>query len=89
MVIRTDVQAANRHPDYWFDDGSVIVKVSDDYTSTVLFRIHASLLRRHTKRVLEPTSEDGWDVPIVPIPPALGVHVQDFTALLAHLYHDM
>jgi len=72
----------------WFDDGSVIVRAPDGQTNTVLFRIHERLLCRHSKRVLERQVEDGWDVPTLTIPSALGVHVTDFIALLAFLYHD-
>jgi len=83
---------AHRHPIYWFDDGSVIVKASDNQVDgqggVVLFRIHESLLRRHSKVALQRVSEDGSDVPTVTIPLALGVQVQDFASLLAHLYHD-
>ncbi|KAG9310573.1 26S proteasome subunit RPN7-domain-containing protein [Chiua virens] len=83
---------ACRHPIYWFNDGSVIVKVSnnqaDEQGSIVLFRIHGCLLRRYSKAVLEQYSQGGWDVPAMIIPLAFGVHVQDFTALLVHVYHD-
>lgn len=92
MMNQADSQAY-RHPIYWFDDGSVIVKASDGQVDgqdgVVLFRIHESLLRRHSKVVLQrEPEEDGCAVPTVAIPLALGVQVQDFTSLLAHLYHD-
>ncbi|KAG8216274.1 hypothetical protein J3R82DRAFT_6331 [Butyriboletus roseoflavus] len=91
MVIHTDSQVL-RHPIYWFDDGSVIVRASnyqiDGRDSIMLFRIHECLFRRHSKVALERVLEDGCDVPTLTIPLALGVQVQDFTSLLAHLYHD-
>jgi len=91
MVNQPDSQAY-RHPIYWFDDGSVIVKAynnrADGQDHVVLFRIHESLLRRHSKVVLQRESEDGCDIPTVTIPLTLGVQIQDFTSLLAHLYHD-
>lgn len=92
LQLEPDSQAVHRHPIYWFDDGSVIVRAFDNQVngqnSTVLFRIHECLLRRHSKFVLEPKWEDGWDVPTMTIPLALGMQVQDFASLLAHLYHD-
>lgn len=87
-MVNQAVSQARRHPIYWFDDGSVIVKASDNQDGVVLFRIHESLLRRHSKVVLQRVSGDGSDVPTVTIPLALGVQVQDFASLLAHLYHD-
>ena len=82
----------HRHPIYWFDDGSVIVRAYnndvDGQASMVLFKIHESLLHRHSKLVLRRELEDGYDVPTMSIPLALGVQAQDFTSLLAHLYHD-
>ncbi|KAG9309196.1 hypothetical protein JVU11DRAFT_10910 [Chiua virens] len=91
-MVQPNSKLEGRHPIYWFDDGSVIVRVSnnqaDEQGGIVLFRIHECLLRRHSKAVLKQNSQDGWDVPAITIPLALGVHVQDFTALLAHLYHD-
>jgi len=95
----------HRHPTYWFDDGSVIVRVyagqdrdQDQDSDVVLFRIHERLLNRHSRVILEPSSKAGEQkeeeegcngIPTVMIPPALGVQVNDFTSLLAHLYHDI
>lgn len=93
MMVQANSQI-HRHPIYWFEDGSVIVRVHnnqiDGKDGVVLFRIHDSLLHRHSKVALnlERESLDGWDVPTVTIPLALDVQVQDFTSLLAHLYHD-
>ena len=89
-MTQADSQATQRHPLYWFDEGSVIVRAPDDsQISNVLFRIHECLLSRHSRCVLERQLEDGWDVATLTIPPALGLHSRDFTALLAFLYHDM
>lgn len=93
MVVQEDSQGL-RHPIYWFDDGSVIVKASnhqvDGQDSIMLFRIHECLFRRHSKAALpvERESEDGYGIPTITIPLTLGVQIQDFTSLLAHLYHD-
>ena len=89
-MAQADSQATQRHPVYWFNEGSIIVRAFDnDQTSNVLFRIHECLLSRHSRCVLERQLEDGWAVPTLTIPPALGVHSRDFAALLAFLYHDM
>ncbi|KAF9220126.1 hypothetical protein BS17DRAFT_355553 [Gyrodon lividus] len=81
-----------RHPTYWFNDDSVIVRVpsnqGDVQDGDVHFKVHRSLLCRHSSWRAVSTREDNKSVPMITIPPELGVQVQDFTSLLEHLYHD-
>ncbi|KAH7889126.1 hypothetical protein F5I97DRAFT_1841814 [Phlebopus sp. FC_14] len=87
-----------QHPMYWFIDGSLVVRASNNLQNrqdgeVVLFKIHDGLLRRHSNFVQRAVVKQGsgggdHDVPVMTIPPELGVRVQDFTALLEHLYHD-
>ncbi|KAI6043353.1 hypothetical protein EDC04DRAFT_2866353 [Pisolithus marmoratus] len=93
-----------RHTKYWFDDGSVVVTIrtlsnGDSEEGTVLFKLHSSLLARHStyfSRVLDGPATDsrrldnhaGPCISTVTIPPVLGVRVEDFVSLLEHLYHD-
>jgi len=78
---------SRRHPIYWFDDGSLIVRAQDD-----AFKVHATLLTRHSPILSSlpryKGGEEDSDVPIVHIPDHLNVKSQDFEALLAHIYHD-
>ncbi|KIK91851.1 hypothetical protein PAXRUDRAFT_830477 [Paxillus rubicundulus Ve08.2h10] len=84
----------HRHHTYWFDDGSVIVRASSDLRDTqagnMYFKIHKSLLHRHSNfaRLAVLESEHSRSIPMMTIPPELGVQVQDFISLLGHLYHD-
>jgi hypothetical protein len=86
-----------RHPIFWFDDGSVVVRVQDH-----LFKVHRSLLSRHSSffahcHVITKTSKSdaalredlavGCDYIVVDIDrPVL---VRDVEVLLEHLYHDV
>ncbi|KAL4064188.1 hypothetical protein V8B97DRAFT_2026106 [Scleroderma yunnanense] len=74
----------NQHPRYWFDDGSIILRISD---SEVSFKLHGSLLSRHSTYFRQ-MLQAGSTSTIVTIPPELGVQVDDFVSLLEHLYHD-
>ncbi|KAG1827640.1 uncharacterized protein BJ212DRAFT_1258168 [Suillus subaureus] len=78
-----------QHPTYWFNDGSLVIRSRSMSNGEVCFKLHESLLRRQSRfvqRMLDSgTSTDSE----VLIPPELGVQVQDFTALLEHLYHDI
>ncbi|KAI6139477.1 hypothetical protein BKA82DRAFT_4222570 [Pisolithus tinctorius] len=67
--------------------------------ATVLFKLHSSLLARHSTyfgRVLKgPGTDEGESVESgnsriskVTVPPELGVRVEEFVSLLEHLYHD-
>ena len=75
-MTQADSQATRWHLVYWFDEGSFIVRASDNgQTSNVLFRVRECLLGRHSRCVLERQPEDGWDVPTLTMPPAqLGFH---------------
>ncbi|KAI6124758.1 hypothetical protein EDD16DRAFT_1560636 [Pisolithus croceorrhizus] len=97
-----------QHAKYWFDDGSVIVTIQtlsshDSAEGAVLFKLHSSLLARHStyfSRVLDGAGTDGGEklesgnstgsscIPTVTVLPALGVRLEDFVSLLEHLYHD-
>lgn len=97
-----------QHPKYWFDDGSIVVTISDNESEAgISFKLHCTLISRHSaffRRVLlDHTSDcDGAPSPsslagststtivvrTIAIPTELGVQVEDFVALLGHLYHD-
>jgi hypothetical protein len=87
MVAHTyDWSTGRRHPTYWLEDGSVLINVED-----VLFRVHKTLLHRHS-RVLNlwtSTIPESSDVDIVHVPDEIGMSAEDFVALLEHLYHDV
>jgi hypothetical protein len=95
LPLPTTLLPIHRHHTYWFDDGSVIVKASSDLRDTqdgnMYFKIHKSLLHRHSNfaRLAVLEGEHTRSVPMMTIPPELGVQVQDFISLLRHLYHDM
>ncbi len=83
-----------KHPVYWFDDGSLILHVQD-----VLFRVHHSLLKRHspylaliknahpTESVLILTDIDK-SVTYILVGEDRKVSIKDVEALLEHIYHD-
>lgn len=84
--------AFRRHPKYWLDDGSLVIRAQSD-----VFKVHRTLLDRHST-ILSSLSNaarsrgaqvliDGC--PAIQIPDDLGVESVDFEALLEHLYHDM
>ena len=84
------VPKLRRHPRYWLDDGSLVVRTQDD-----LFKVHRTLLQRHspvlTSLVENSLRDDAARVdgcPILHLPSELGVDSADFEALLEHLYHD-
>lgn len=95
---------SKQHPTYWFDDGLIVVNVPDNESdSDISFKLHGSLISRHSayfRRVLLEHAGDCSGAPspcaqaattivrTIAIPPALGVQVADFVALLGHLYHD-
>ena len=81
---------------FWFDDGSVLVSLVPS-----VYKIHKSFLDRHSTK-FAPWLLDATDTtalalstaigdtktPIMAIPVELGTTIEDFEALLAHLYHD-
>ncbi|KAI0934922.1 hypothetical protein AcV5_006610 [Taiwanofungus camphoratus] len=84
--------AFRRHPKYWLDDGSLVIRAQSD-----VFKVHRTLLDRHST-ILSSLSNaarsrgaqvliDGC--PAIQIPDDLGVESVDFEALLEHLYHDI
>ncbi|KAI0306656.1 hypothetical protein B0F90DRAFT_1814510 [Multifurca ochricompacta] len=80
---------------FWFDDGSVIISLAP-----FMYKVHQSILDKHSTKftawLLDPldpatlalsrTIEDA-QIPVVAIPDDLGITIEDFEALLAHLYH--
>jgi hypothetical protein len=81
---------------FWFDDGSVIVSLVP-----TVYKVHKSILDRHSTK-FAPWLLDATDptalalssaigdakTPIMAIPVELGLAIEDFEALLAHLYHN-
>ena len=80
-----------RHPIFWFDDGSIVVRVQD-----YLFKVHRSLLSRHSNffaqsQSIASTSDLREDLAANCgyIVVERHVLVQDVEVLLEHLYHDV
>jgi hypothetical protein len=78
---------STRHPDLWFDDGSVILNVG-----TTLFRVHRSTLSTHSTvfadmfHVPQPPNQDAIEgCPVVHVPDS----AKDFTCLLKALYDPL
>ena len=94
-------QSTNIHSAYWFDDGSIVLRVQEQ-----LFRVHHSLLSRlspffATLGTAGAAPSDAGDFNHFPESASL-VHLLGFTVdlsaeiaasdlviLLQHLYHDM
>lgn len=95
----TDAQTASplqKHPIYWFEDGSLVLHVKD-----VLFRVHRSLLERHSPYLASLTNTG----PTLNLPPIIRetgdsvsyallgadrqINSRDVEALLEHMYHDL
>jgi hypothetical protein len=81
-----DWSTGRRHPTYWLEDGSLLICVEE-----VLFKVHKTLLHRHSHvlNLWTSTMPESSDVDITFIPDVIGVLVEDFVALLEHLYHDV
>ena len=75
--------ASSLSPQFWFEDGSVIVALAKER-----FKLHRSLLNRHSALFASLPSSTSTDVPTVEIPGELA-NAKDFAALLRHLYHDV
>jgi hypothetical protein len=83
-----------RHPIFWFDDGSIIVRVQDH-----LFKVHRSLLSRHSSlfahfpRIMRTSTDLREDLAVDCDYDVIDLdrHVltQDVEVLLEHLYHDV
>jgi hypothetical protein len=91
-----DCQPPRRSDRFWFDDGSVLVSLTPS-----VYKVHRSILDRHSTK-FAPWLLDAKDpaalalsgavgdvgMPIIAVPVELGITIEDFEALLAHLYHD-
>ena len=81
-----------RHPVFWFDDGSIVVRVED-----YLFKVHRSLLSRHSnffahsQGITTPDLREdlALDCDYIVVDHEKGVLAQDVEVLLEHLYHDV
>jgi len=84
-----------RHPIFWFDDGSVVVRIQDR-----LFKLHRSLLSRHSNffaqypainRVPKEAIREDWkaDDDYIDVDRDRHVLAEDVEVLLEHLYHDV
>ncbi|KZT69862.1 hypothetical protein DAEQUDRAFT_690288 [Daedalea quercina L-15889] len=90
MSVEEGAARLRRHPKYWLDDGSLVVRTQDD-----LFKVHRTLLQRHSQVIsslAERVSQDESSLmdgcPTLHVPQELGVESTDFEMLLEHLYHD-
>ncbi|KZT00056.1 uncharacterized protein LAESUDRAFT_816729 [Laetiporus sulphureus 93-53] len=84
MIPSTD--APQRHPRFWLDDGSLVLRTS---TGTDAYKVHRTLLARHSPFIASLAADDSLDgSPVVRIPEERGVSSADLEALLEHLYHD-
>ncbi|OBZ69284.1 hypothetical protein A0H81_10882 [Grifola frondosa] len=77
-----------RHPRYWLEDGSLVIRSQND-----LFKVHRTLLHRHSPVLSslhgkDPTTSEIDGCPVVHISEDLDVQSEDLEALLEHLYHD-
>ncbi|KAF9450268.1 hypothetical protein P691DRAFT_726395 [Macrolepiota fuliginosa MF-IS2] len=84
-----------KHPIYWFDDGSLILHVQD-----VLFKVHYSLFQRHspylasasktniTPNAILTLSDIRDPIPYVVFGSDRYVNPKDVEVLLEHMYHD-
>ncbi|KAI0005948.1 hypothetical protein BJV74DRAFT_984655 [Russula compacta] len=90
------IPATTEKRSFWFDDGTVLVSLVPS-----VYKVHKSILDRHSTKFaswfLDATDpavpalskvvgDNG--TPIIAVPGELGVTIEDFEALLAHLYHD-
>lgn len=85
-----------QHPVYWFDDGSLILRLGQDKP---LYRLHKSFVTRHSPAMPRFIGEAPFEISAVEhldlkgcsyanLPDDLNLRVEDLDALLAHLYHD-
>ena len=82
-----------RHPIYWFDDGTLILEVQD-----VQFRVHHSLFQYHSSflasaksRILSCTTNSvaSYASEVMSCGADQGFRPKDVEVLLEHIYHDM
>ncbi len=90
-------QRPQRSDRFWFYDGTVLVSLTP-----LVYKVHKSILDRHSSEstpwlvldVEDPAALalsglfDYAGIPVIVIPSGMGISVEDFEALLAHLYHD-
>jgi hypothetical protein len=92
QVFSSKEPISGRHPVFWFDDGSLVLRVE-----TVMFKVHRALLTRHSPFLSSTGSlksrndmiSELSDEYYAEIDPARKVSVIDVEVLLEHLYHDM
>ncbi|EIW73989.1 hypothetical protein CONPUDRAFT_68079 [Coniophora puteana RWD-64-598 SS2] len=80
QIDATASAAAERHPRFWFDDGSLVLRARGQ--PDVLFKVHRSLLERQRQQETAVRLGEVYDAPD-------GVSEGDLTALFEHLYHDI
>jgi len=83
-----------RHPTFWFNDGSVVVRIQDH-----LFKLHRSLLSRHSNFFAQYPAMNGVhkeliedreaDNDYIDVDRDRHVLAEDAEVLLEHLYHDV
>ncbi len=89
-------QRSQRSDRFWFYDGSALVCLAP-----LVYKVHKSILDRHSSKftlwlldVEDPAALalsrtiDHAGAPVIVIPSDIGISVEDFETLLAHLYHD-
>ncbi|KAH9005063.1 hypothetical protein EDB86DRAFT_3061917 [Lactarius hatsudake] len=87
---------SQRSDRFWFYDGSVLVSLAP-----LVYKVHKSIFDRHSSKfalwlldVEDPAALalsraiDHAGTPVIVIPSDMDISVEDFEALLAHLYHD-
>jgi hypothetical protein len=95
----TESQTPRKSERFWFDDGSVLVSLAPS-----VYKVHKSILDRLSKQLapwlLDATDSAALALsrdidhpgtagtPVIAIPDEVGIKIEDFEALLAHLYHD-
>lgn len=88
------------HPIYWFDDGSLILRLGpkDPY-----YKVHKSLLALQSPTLLDWIHEDptntshldsalmkeltSGNCALAPVPSSVSIRIEDLDALFAHIYH--
>lgn len=89
-------QRSRRSERFWFYDGSVLIGLAP-----LVYKVHKSILDRHSSKftlwlldvedpaalALSRTIDDAG-TPVIVFPSDIGISVEDFETLLAHLYHD-
>ncbi|TFY74146.1 hypothetical protein EWM64_g9866, partial [Hericium alpestre] len=88
--------AVQKHPRFWFDDGSLLVVVG-----STAWRLHESFLALHSPKVQQwiLDADDPWvrsvakqtgvlpSVPVLTPPKEAGIAAADFEVFVQHMYH--